>query len=151
MIRILTALLCLSLAANAAPAAVNTVATAGQSDGLAVQVKVQAPSGQETPLQIACVFKYVEGDLTNPPALPAALNGMLHLDDSLHGLITDLRKSGRFAGHALETLLIVPPAGTIPARQLLLVGLGDRNAFKPEMMKRVGAVGMREALRLGVT
>jgi hypothetical protein len=40
---------------------------------------VQGPSGQETPLQVACLFEYVEGDITTPPALPAALNGMLHL------------------------------------------------------------------------
>jgi hypothetical protein len=136
----------------ASPAAVGTEAKIGQLDGLAVSVKVQGPSTQDTPLQVACVFEYVEGDIfTAPPALPAAANGMVHLDQALHGLVTDLRKSGRFAGHALETLLITPPKGTIPAKRLLLIGLGDRKTFTPAFMRQVGAVGMREALRLGVT
>jgi Cytosol aminopeptidase family, N-terminal domain len=144
--------LALAFAAHAdAPAAVNSLAKVGEVEGLTVQIKVQGPSGQDTPLQVACVFEYVEGDLTTPPALPAALNGMLHLDQALHGLIADLRKSGKFKGHALETLLITPPAGEIPAHQLLLIGLGDRKAFSPELMKRASATGMREALRLGVT
>jgi hypothetical protein len=136
----------------ATPAAVGTEATVGQVDGLTVAVKVEGPSTQQTPLQVACLFEYVEGDIfKSPPALPAALNGMVHLDQALHGLVTDLRKSGKFAGHALETLLIVPPKGTIPAERVLLVGLGDRKSFTPALMKQVGAVGMREALRLGVT
>jgi hypothetical protein len=135
----------------AAPAVVGTEAKVGQVDGLAVVVKVQGPSTQETPLQVACLFEYVEGDIFKaPPALPAAVNGMVHLDQALHGLVTDLRKSGKFGGHALETLLIVPPKGTIPAERLLLIGLGDRKTFTPTLMRQVGAVGMREALRLGV-
>jgi hypothetical protein len=136
----------------AAPAAVGTEAKVGQVDGLTVAVKVEGPSTQQTPLQVACVFEYVEGDIfKSPPALPAAANGMVHLDQALHGLVTDLRKSGKFAGHALETLLITPPKGTIPAERLLLIGLGDRKAFTPALMRQVGTVGMREALRLGVT
>ncbi len=131
--------------------AVGTQNVVGQADGLTVEVKVQGPAAQPTPLQIACLFEYVDGDITNPPALPAAVNGMVHLDASLHGLIAELRHSGKFAGHALETLLITPPKGTIAADRLLLIGLGDRRQFTPELLKRVGAVGMREALRLGVT
>jgi hypothetical protein len=130
---------------------VGTAQVIGKANGIAVEVKVQSPSAQATPLQIACVFEYTEGDITNPPALPAQLNGMLHLDDALHGIITDLRKSGKFTGHAFETLLITPPAGTIPAKQLLLIGLGNRNAFNAEVMYTVGSIGMREALRLGVS
>ena len=136
----------------AAPAAVGTEAKPGQLDGLTVVVKVQGPATQQTPLQVACLFEYVEGDIfKSPPALPAAVNGMVHLDQALHGLVTDLRKSGKFAGHALETLLVAPPKGTIPAGRLLLIGLGDRKTFTPALMRQVGAVGMREALRLGVT
>lgn len=131
--------------------AVGTSAIIGKANGVAVEVKVQGPSAQETPLQIACVFEYTEGDITNPPALPANLNGMLHLDESLHGIITDLRKSGKFTGHAFETILITPPPGNIKAKQLLLIGLGDRNKFNAEVMYTIGAIGMREALRLGVT
>ncbi len=133
------------------PAALGTHARIGEAGGLAVEIKVEGPAGQQTPLQIACVFEYTEGDLTTPPALPAALNGMLHLDSALQGLISELRKSGRFQGHALETLLLVPPKGSIAAERLLLIGLGNRKDFSTEVLRQVGAVGMREALRLGVT
>lgn len=136
--------------ADAPVAAAGATAHVGQRDGLSVDVAVQGPATMKTPLQVACVFEYVAGDLTSPPALPAALNGMRHLDDALHGLITELRKSGRFRGRALETLLVVPPKGAIAAERLLLVGLGDRKAFTPALMRDVGSVGMREALRLGV-
>lgn len=131
--------------------AVGTSGIVGKASGIAVEVKVQSPSAQVTPLQVACVFEYTEGDITNPPALPAQLNGMLHLDEALHGIITELRRSGKFTGHAFETLLITPPPGTIPAKQLLLVGLGNRNTFNADIMYTVGSIGMREALRLGVT
>lgn len=131
--------------------AVGTHAIQGTSNGIALEVMVQSPSAEQTPLQVACVFEYTENDIFSPPALPAAANGMVHLDKGLNGIITELRKSGKFTGHAFETLLIEVPAGTIAAQKLLLIGLGDRNKFDPAMMTTVGATGMREALRLGVT
>jgi hypothetical protein len=131
---------------------VGTKEVLGKVDNLTVEALVQSPSAHETPLQIVCIFEYTEGDITTaPPALPKELNGLLHVDEALHGLITDLRKSGQFGGHFLETLLITPPKNTISAKKLLLIGLGDRKEFKPEMMELVGLTGMREALRLGVT
>ena len=124
----------------------------GKIDGVAIEGMVQGPSTEVTPLQVACVFEYTEGDIFNsPPALPAAANGMVHLDHDLKGIITDIRKSGRFAGHAFETLLITPPTGTIGAKSVLLIGLGDRNKFTPSLMTDVASVAMREALRLGVS
>lgn len=131
--------------------ALGTRATVGTVEGVEIEVLVQSPSAQETPLQIVCVFEYVEGDIFNsPPALPKELNGLLHVDEALHGLITELRKTGKFKGHALETLLVIPPPNTLPAKKLLIIGLGNRNDFKPELMRWVGATGMREALRMGV-
>ena len=132
--------------------AVNTSKFWGKVDGIVIEGMVQGPSTETTQLQIACVFEYTEGDIFNsPPALPEAVNGMVHLDKSLNGLITDLRKSGKFEGHSLQTLLITPPAGTISAKKLLLIGLGDRDKFTPQIMQQVATVGMEEALRLGVT
>jgi hypothetical protein len=131
--------------------AINTTELIGKIDGVGIEAVVQSPSAQKTPLQIVCLFEYVEGDIFNsPPALPKELNGMIHVDEALHGLITDLRKTNKFEGKFLETLLIVPPANSISAKKLLLIGLGNRNDFKPEMMRMVGLTGMREALRLEV-
>lgn len=130
--------------------AVGTHATLGNIDGINIEAMVQSPSAENTPLQVACVFEYTENDIYTPPALPLAANGMVHLDKGLNGIITALRKSGQFTGHAFETLLIDVPNGTITPKKLLLIGLGDRSKFDPEMMKTVGMIGMREALRLGV-
>ena len=129
---------------------IGTASIIGKIDNVAIEAKVQSPSNQPTPLQIVCLFEYTEGAIFNPPALPAAANGMVHVAEAFHGLITELRKSGRFAGHALETLLITSPAGSVPAHKLLLIGLGNRNDFTPDLMTKVGRVGMREALRLKV-
>ena len=111
---------------------------------------VQGPSAAAADLQIACVFEYTDGDIFNPPALPKELNGMVHLDEALKGAITDIRKTGKFKGHALETLLIAPPKGSLSSKKLLLIGLGNRNSFDADLMKEVGSVAMREALKLKV-
>lgn len=123
----------------------------GVVDGVSIEGIVQGPATEVTPLQVACVFEYTEGDIFNPPALPAEMNGMVHLDQALNGVITEMRRSGKFSGHAFETIFITPPKGAISADKLLLIGLGDRKAFNPDLMKEVGAISMREALRLGVT
>ncbi|WP_436489641.1 M17 family peptidase N-terminal domain-containing protein [Chitinophaga sp. ARDCPP14] len=131
--------------------AIGTSKIWGKVDGIAIEGLVQGPSAAESPLQVACVFEYTEGDIFNPPALPAALNGMVHLDEALHGQITALRKTGRFAGHALETILITPAKGALKSPRLLLIGMGNRNNFTPDLMTSVATVAMREALNLGVT
>ncbi|TWI95856.1 cytosol aminopeptidase family protein [Mucilaginibacter frigoritolerans] len=132
--------------------AVGTSVILGQIDGVKISATVQSPSNQQTPLQVICVFEYTEGDIFNsPPALPRNVNGLVHVDDALKGILTELRKSGQFAGHALETILITPLAGSMPAKRLLIIGLGDRNKFNAELMNRVGSVEMHEALRLGVS
>jgi len=143
----------LSLAVNAQETTpVGTAKVWGTVDGIQIEGVVQGPSAQVSDLQIACVFEYTEGDIFNsPPALPAALNGMVHLDHDMKGIITELRKSGKFIGHAYETILISPPKGFIGGKKLLLIGLGNRNTFTPELMTGVGAVAVREALKLGVS
>lgn len=124
----------------------------GTVDVIAVEGVVQGPSTQVSDLQVACLFEYTDGDIFNsPPALPAAVNGLVHLDHDMKGLVTEIRKSGKFSGHAFETILISPPKGTIGGKRLLLIGLGDRNKFTPEMMTSIGSVALREALNLGVT
>lgn len=130
---------------------VGEVAKLGDVQGVEIETVVQSPSAQKTPLQIVCLFEYTEGDIFNsPPALPKDLNGMVHVDEALKGLITDLRKTNRFEGKLLETLLIIPPSNSIAAKKLLLIGLGNRKDFRADIMRLVGIVGMREALRLGV-
>lgn len=139
-----------SAQAVAEKTAVGTSKTWGSVDGISVVGLVQGPSAAKADLQIACVFEYTEGDIFNPPALPKELNGMVHLDEALKGIITEVRKKGQFKGHALETLLINPPKRSLASGKLLLIGLGNRNSFDAELMKEVGSVAMREALKLQV-
>lgn len=131
--------------------AVGTTKIWGRVNGVVVEGIVQGPSAQVSELQVVCVFEYTEGDIFNsPPALPAAVNGLVHLDHDLKGMLTILRKEGKFKGHTLETMLLSPPKGTIGAKKLLLIGLGDRNKFNADMMTAVGSAAMNEALRLQV-
>ncbi len=139
-------------AQTTATSPVGTRKTWGVIDGITIEGLVQGPSAAESSLQVACLFEYTEDDIfKSPPALPPALNGLVHLDEALKGQLTEIRKSGRFAGHALETLLLTPKAGSMKAPRVLLIGLGDRQAFTPELMSQVGAVALREAVRLGVS
>ncbi|MFZ4929522.1 M17 family peptidase N-terminal domain-containing protein [Chryseobacterium sp. Mn2064] len=131
--------------------AIGTSKNWGTVDGISMVGLVQGPSSADAHLQVACVFEYTDRDIFNAPALPANLNGLVHLDEALKGELTNIRKSGQFQGHSLETILITPPSGSMSAKKLLLIGLGDRNKFSPDLMTSVGEVAAREALRLGVT
>lgn len=131
--------------------AIGTSKNWGSVDGISMIGLVQGPSSADAQLQVACVFEYTDNDIHSAQALPANLNGLVHLDEALKGEFTKIRQSGQFKGHSLETLLITPPAGSMSAKKLLLIGLGNRNNFTPELMTSVAEVATREALRLGVT
>lgn len=135
---------------SATTTAVGTSKNWGSVDGISMIGLVQGPSSADAQLQVACVFEYTDNDIHSAQALPANLNGLVHLDEALKGEFTKIRQAGYFKGHSLETILISPPKGSISAKQLLLIGLGDRNKFTPDLMISVGEVAAREAMRLGV-
>src|SRR5580692_12942531 len=73
-------------------------------DDVKIKVRMEGPTTAETALQVVCLFKHKEsGD--------KMLGAAVELDKELHGVISSLRNRGEFVGEALETLLIVPPAG----------------------------------------
>lgn len=110
-------------------------------DGVKIKIRMEGPTTAETPLQVVCLFKHKE---SGDKMLAAAVE----LDKELHGAISSLRNRGQFAGEALETLLIVPPAGTIKPKLLLLIGIGDESSLSLARMEEVGRVAAREAARL---
>jgi hypothetical protein len=113
-------------------------------DDVKIKIRMEGPTTAETPLQVVCLFKHKEsGD--------KMLGAAVELDKELHGAISSLRNRGEFAGEALETLLIVPPARTIKPKQLLLIGVGDESSFSLDRMEEVGRVAVREAARLGAS
>ena len=107
-----------------------------------VEVLVQSPAGTQTELQVICLFR-------SEPA--NTLHGSLtELDQELGGLLTQIRKESLFTGALGETLLITPKAGSMHARKLLLIGLGDLQGFTPAREQVVGSIVFQEAAQLGI-
>ena len=64
--------------------------------------------------------------------------------------VAGLLEPGDFRASASETLLLYPRGG-IPARRLLLVGLGKRESAGAEAIRRASATAVKEAQRLQVS
>jgi hypothetical protein len=91
---------------------------------------------------VICLFR-------SPPV--NTLHGSLaEMNEKLKGLLDHIRKPELFRGELGETLLIVPPKGSLGAKKLLIVGLGDSQTFSPQRMELVGQILYREANDLGV-
>jgi hypothetical protein len=127
----------------AEPAAVKEVKLAGPL-GVTFNLRMEGPYTADVPLQVVCYFRYTTEAAAKMKGAP------VELDKQIGGVIAALRRRGEFTGDPLETLVIVPPSGTIPAKALLLIGLGNRENVSLELMERVGRTALREASRLGV-
>jgi len=116
--------------------------SAGNSK-ISLRVLVESPAETNTELQIICLFR---SDPSN------TLHGSLaEIDQKMKGLLDRIRQPNLFAGELGETLLILPPPGTLAARRLFIVGLGDSATFTPARMEFVGAIVYRETVRLGIS
>src|SRR5580704_12673845 len=82
-----------------------------------IRVRMEGPYTADVPLQVVCYFKYTPEGVKRMGGAP------VELDKHLGGVIASLRERGEFGGNQLETILIVPPQGSIEAKALLLVGL----------------------------
>lgn len=109
---------------------------------LPVTVLVKGPADTQTDLQIFCLFR----------SLPEnALHGsLIEIDQKLHGAISQVRTPQLFSGELGENILLTPPPGTLGAKRVLIIGLGDSSSFTPERMYLVGKIAFREANRLGI-
>ena len=108
-----------------------------------VDVLVESPAVTKTDLQTICLFQ------SDPSH--TFYGSLMEIDQKLGGLLSQVHKSNLFSGALGETLLIAPKPGTIPARRLLLIGLGDLGSFTPEHEQQVGFVFFEEAERLGIS
>ena len=66
------------------------------------------------------------------------------VDAALNGAISDLIAGGDFRGKACEVAVLYP-AGVIPARRVIVVGLGEREGFDLEGVRRAAAAAMKKA------
>ena len=137
------ALFGLTAPAVADETAVKEAAVAGLHD-IAIKVRMEGPYTADVPLQVVCYFKYTDDGAKRMKG------AAVELDKHLNGAISSLRTRDEFAGDQLETMLITPKNGTIKAKTLLLIGLGDESQLSLDVMERVGRIALREAKKLGV-
>ncbi|MCM2264215.1 MAG: leucyl aminopeptidase [Desulfuromonadales bacterium] len=73
---------------------------------------------------------------------------LIELDRQLDGRLKEARRSGEFTGRANESLLLQP--ATLPARRILLVGLGQRSGAGLEQLRQAAgtAIGQLRGKRL---
>ena len=72
------------------------------------------------------------------------------VDAELGGLIGRVVDSGDFTGAKNRTLMLYPEAGRLPARRVLLVGLGPQKKFDLETARQVAGTAARRLQNLGV-
>jgi hypothetical protein len=107
-----------------------------------IQILAQSPAETTTDLQAICLFR------SSPVN---ALHGSLaETNEKLKGLLERIRTPELFDGELGETLLIAPPKGSLGAKKLLIIGLGDSQSFSPQRMQLVGEILYTEASRIGV-
>lgn len=109
--------------------------------GIKVSVKMVGPYMQETDLQIISAFKH-------EPSGDTYLGAAKEFDWKLGGILSALRNRGEFAGELGETILFMPPKGSIPAKRVLVIGLGGEEKLSLDTLRTVGSVAARESVRL---
>jgi len=105
-------------------------------------VKIEVISGQlqsvEADTLVVNLFRGVEKPGGGTGAVDAALDGA----------ISELISQGDFSGKAGE-LTVLYPRGVIPAKRVIVAGLGEREKFDAEAARRAAAKAARRALQLG--
>jgi hypothetical protein len=134
----------LTAARAAEPQTVKEASFAAPND-VTMKLRMEGPYTADVPLQVVCYFKYT------PEGVKRMKGAPVELDKELGGVIGALRERGEFVGDELETLFIIPPARSIKAKGLLLIGLGNESGLSIDLMERVGKVAVREASRLGAS
>ncbi len=104
-----------------------------------MEIKIQQGSIQtvETDALIVNLFD----DVTTPGGATGAVN------QALSGAIAELIASGDLTGKAGEVGVLYP-RGAIPAARVLVVGLGKRDKFDLEGVRRAAAAGIKQARKL---
>jgi hypothetical protein len=116
--------------------------TLGTWRGITLDIAAWDGSMAEVDLSFACMFAHeLEGGLRG---------GLLHLDRALSGALVRLRNEGAFRGDPGETLLISLPPATVAARAVMLVGMGEPEAWTPAVTARAVAAAIAAATQLGV-
>jgi hypothetical protein len=106
---------------------------------------MEGPYTADVALQVVCYFKYTDAGAKRMSGAP------VELYKRLGGVISALRSRGEFQGDRMETLVLTPKPGSIKAKALLLVGLGDEDQLSLDTLEQVGRAALREAHLLHAT
>jgi hypothetical protein len=109
--------------------------------GIQISIKMDGPYMEAADLQIICLFKHKDSGDTYQGAAQAT-------DDHLNGILSALRNRGEFVGELGETFLFTPTKGSIPAKQFMVIGLGEEKDLSLDALQVVGRIAAREAVRL---
>jgi hypothetical protein len=109
--------------------------------GITLSIKMVGPYMEPADLQIICLFKHKEAGDTYQGAAKET-------DEKLGGILSSLRNRGEFIGESGETILFTPPEGSIPAKQFMIIGLGEEKDLSLDTLRMVGRIAVREAVRL---
>ncbi len=109
--------------------------------GITLSIKMVGPYMEAADLQIICLFKHKPSGDTYQGAAEET-------DKHLGGLLSALRNRGEFIGELGETFLFTPAKGSIPAKQFMVIGLGEENDLSVDSLQVVGRIAAREAVRL---
>lgn len=105
-----------------------------------IEVKRGAIQEEQTELIVVNLFQGV----TEPGGATGSV------DKALHGQIGDLIAAGDFKGKLNETAVLYT-RGDIPAKRVLLVGLGKQDEFDLDKVRQVAGTAARKARSLGLS
>lgn len=72
------------------------------------------------------------------------------MESALRRYLREILAMGDFKGNG-EEVSVLYPRGLAPPGRVILVGLGNRDAFDPESARRASGVAVKKAMKLGVT
>lgn len=106
-------------------------------------MQVKAVSGAITGQQVDTLLIYLmEGSVGDIPG-----NATRETDQALKGAISELIEAGEITGKVGESAVLYP-RGIIPAKRVVVVGLGPAESFTADIARRAVAQGMQKARSL---
>jgi hypothetical protein len=114
----------------------------GSAFGISIEVAAWDAAGANVELSCAAMFiREADGALIT--------GGLAHLNAALDGHLLELREQGIFTAAAGECLLLPCPPGSIKAKSLLLVGMGDPADWSVNRLRDTVRAAAEFALAIG--
>ncbi len=106
-----------------------------------MNITVKQGFAQQEPAEALVVNLFK--DVTRPGGATGAV------DRATDGMISELIQGGDFRGQ-LKEVAVLYPRGVIPAKRVIVVGLGEAEKFDLEKVRQAAAVAAKHARQLGV-